>query len=65
MVVFDTVDIVLNIYSERHAIQTLFTHYTAETARMVGLAQCLEDLNNHKHKHIVVMQMAYEAEIET
>lgn len=51
MVVFDTVDVVLDVHSERHPIQTLFTHHTAKTARMVGLAKCLEDLNTHTHTY--------------
>lgn len=38
VVVFDTVDVVLNIHSERNSIQALFTYHTAETAWMVGLA---------------------------
>ncbi len=38
VVVFDTVDVVLNVNGERHSIQALFTHHAAETARMVGLA---------------------------
>jgi len=49
VVVFDTVDVVLYIHSERHSIQTLLTDYTAETARMIGLAECLEDLYAPTH----------------
>lgn len=41
MVVFDTVNIVLHIYSEGDSIQTLITHHTAEAARMVGLSKGL------------------------
>lgn len=51
VVVFDTVDIVLHIYSEGHPVQTFFTHHTAEAAWMVGLAQRLEDLHHHIGKH--------------
>lgn len=35
MVIFDAVNIVLHIYSERDSIQTLITHHAAEAARMV------------------------------
>lgn len=35
MVVFDTVNIVLHIYSEGDSIQTLVTYHAAEAARVV------------------------------
>lgn len=44
VVVFDTVNVVLHIYSEGDSIQTLITHHTAEAARVVGLPKGLEDL---------------------
>lgn len=51
VVVFDAVDVVLHVHGERHSIQTLFAHHTAETAGMVGLAECLEDLDAHRRAH--------------
>ena len=51
VVVFDTVDVVLNVHGERHSVQTFFTHHAAETAGMVGLAERLEDLDAHTNKH--------------
>lgn len=48
VVVFDAVDVVLHVHGERHSIQTLFTHYAAETAGMVGLSESLEDLEDHE-----------------
>lgn len=50
VVVHDTVDVVLNVHGEGHSIETLFTHHAAETARMVGLAQRLEDLDAHTNR---------------
>lgn len=49
VVVFNTVDVVLNVHGERHSIETLFTHHAAETSGMVGLAERLEDLDAHTH----------------
>lgn len=45
VVVFNTVDVVLNVHGERNSIETLFTHHAAETSGMVGLAERLEDLD--------------------
>ena len=38
VVVFNTVDVVLHVHSERHSVQTLCADHTAEAARVVGLA---------------------------
>lgn len=50
VVVLDTVDVVLHVHGERHSIQTLFTHHAAETARMVGLSESLEDLDSERRE---------------
>ena len=51
VVVLHAVDVVLHIHGEGNAVQALLTHHTAEAARVVGLAQRLEDLHSHTHTH--------------
>lgn len=44
MIVSDTVDVVLHVHGEGHAIQALVAHGAPEAARVVGLAEGLQDL---------------------
>ena len=46
MIVLHAVDLVLDVDGEGHAVETLVTATAAETARVVGLAHRLQDLQH-------------------
>lgn len=48
MVVFETVDLVLGVHGEGHSVKALVTDDTAETARVVGLPEGLQDLSTEE-----------------
>ena len=52
MIVLHAVDLVLDVDGEGHAVETLVTATAAETARVVGLAHRLQDLQ-HTTKRLV------------
>ena len=55
VVIPDAVNLVLCIYSEWHAIQALITDDAAEATRVIGFAQCLQDLGGGQRSEVILL----------